>query len=134
MNWICKIATDEKSGYYDSVDTTKMAADGHSCGGAQVVCNSTEPRLKTYLILNAGMGDMKMADASRNSLVGLHAPILYLTGGEDDVAYKNAQLDFERISHVPVAYADMSKAGHGGTYKQKGGGDFGKMVFAWLNW
>lgn len=134
MDWMCKMVADKNSGYYDCVDTTKMAAAGHSCGGAQVLCNSSEPRLKTYLILNAGMGDMEMAGASKSSLIGLHAPILYLTGGEDDVAYKNAQLDYDRISHVPVAYGDMPKAGHGGTYRLKGGGDFGKMVLAWLDW
>lgn len=134
MNWICKQVKDKSSSYYDCVDTTRMAAAGHSCGGAQVLFNSADARLKTYLILNAGMGDMEMAGASKSSLAGLHGPILYLTGGESDVAYKNAQLDYERITQVPVAYADMSVAGHGGTYKEKGGGDFGRMVLAWLHW
>lgn len=134
LDWICSQGRDKKSDYYDCVDTTKIAAAGHSCGGAQVLCNSSESRLSTYLILNAGMGDMEMAGANRNSLKGLHGPILYLTGGEGDVAYKNAQMDFERISHVPIAYGDMSKAGHQGTYKEPGGGDFGRMVLAWLDW
>lgn len=134
IDWICNQAKNKKSCYYGCVDTTKMAAAGHSCGGAQVLFNSADPRLSTYLILNAGMGDMEMAGASKKSLDGLHGPILYLTGGEEDVAYMNAKLDFERISHVPVAYGDMSKAGHGGTYKEKGGGDFGRIVLAWLDW
>lgn len=134
MEWICRQAKDRKSSYYDCVDTTRMSAAGHSCGGAQVLFNSADPRLKTYLILNAGMGDMEMAGASTKSLAGLHAPILYLTGGEGDVAYKNAQLDYERISQVPVACGDMPAAGHAGTYKEKGGGDFGRMVLAWLDW
>lgn len=133
-DWICKQVRDKKSDYYDCVDTTKIAAAGHSCGGAQVLCNAAEPRWSTYLILNAGMGDMEMAGASKSSLNKLHGPILYLTGGEGDVAFKNAQLDFERISNVPVAYGDMTKAGHGGTYKEIGGGDFGRMVLAWLDW
>jgi len=30
-----------------------------------VLANAADPRLKTCLILNAGMGKMKMADASR---------------------------------------------------------------------
>lgn len=49
--------------YYHFIDTTKIAAAGHSCGGAQVLCNAADPRLQTYLILNAGMGDMEMAGA-----------------------------------------------------------------------
>ena len=134
MDWICQQASDPNSPYFGRVDTTKMAAAGHSCGGAQVLCNAADRRLSTYLILNAGMGDMEMAGASKQSLEALHGPILYLIGGESDVAYPNAKLDFERISHVPVALGDMPKAGHGGTYNEKGGGDFGRMVIAWLDW
>lgn len=134
MNWMCQQVKNRKSDYYNCVDTTRMAAAGHSCGGAQVLFNSADPRLRTYIILNAGMGDMEMAGASRQSLDGLHGPILYLTGGPSDVAYPNAGLDYERIQHVPVAYGDMPAAGHGGTYGDKGGGDFGRMLLAWLDW
>lgn len=134
MTWICRQAKDRSSDYHDCVDTTLIAAAGHSCGGAQVLCNSADKRLKTYLILNAGMGNMKMAGASQASLDGLHGPILYLTGGRKDMAYENAQLDYARIEHVPVALGDMPSAGHGGTYNQKSGGDFGRMIIAWLDW
>ncbi len=134
MDWICQQARDKKSDYYDCIDTTKMAAAGHSCGGAQVLCNAGDPRLKTYLILNAGMGNLEMAGASSKSLEALHGPVLYLVGGKGDVAYANAQLDYERIKHVPVALGNMPAAGHGGTYNKKGGGEFGKMVLAWLDW
>lgn len=134
IEWIKAQAADSKSKYHGNVDTSRMAAAGHSCGGAQVLANAANPDIKTCLILNAGMGDMEMAGASRKSLFTLHSPVLYLTGGPDDVAYGNAQLDYERISHVPVSYADMASAGHGGTYGQSGGGDFGRMVEAWLDW
>lgn len=134
INWIKKEASDKESIYYQNVDIKKIAASGHSCGGAQVLANADNPDIKTYLILNAGMGDMEMAGASQESLYKLHSPVLYLTGGPEDVAYGNALLDYERINHVPVSYADMSIAGHGGTYSEPGGGDFGRMVEAWLDW
>ena len=134
IRWICRQAQDRESPYYDCVDTTLMAAAGHSCGGAQVLANAADPHLKTYVICNAGMGDMEMAGASRRSLDHLHGKILYLTGGPDDVAYANARLDVERIDHVPVYYADMPAAGHGGTYREPQGGSFGRMVLSWLDW
>ncbi len=134
VRWICQQARDKQSDYYDNVDTTLVAMAGHSCGGAQVLFNSRDPHLKTSIILNAGMGDMEMAGASRASLNELHTPVLYLTGGEQDVAYANARLDYERINHVPVAWGDMPVAGHGGTYNQPGGGDFGRMLLAWMDW
>ena len=116
------------------IDTEKIAAAGHPCGGAQVLANAGDPRLKTYLILNAGMGKMEMADASAKSLKNLHGPILYLVGGTTDVAWKNAQMDYDAIKRVPVVLADNTLSGHGGTYDQPFGGVNARMVTAWLDW
>ena len=130
LDWIC----DPASPYYNYIDTEKIAAAGHSCGGAQVLANAADPRLKTYLILNAGMGKMTMADASAKSLKNLHGPILYLVGGTSDVAWQNAQQDYKAIKRVPVVLADNTQSGHGGTYEQPGGGANARMVRAWLDW
>ena len=133
LDWISKQAITPESPYYDKIDETMIAAAGHSCGGAQVLANAADPRLKTYLILNAGMGKMKMADASPKSLKNLHGPILYLVGGTTDVAWQNAQMDYKAIKKVPVVMADNTKSGHGGTYEQPNGGDNARMVRAWLD-
>lgn len=134
LDWIEEQAKNPGSPYYNKIDTDKIAAAGHSCGGAQVLANAADPRLKTYLILNAGMGKMTMADASSKSLKRLHAPILYLVGGKSDVAWQNAQMDYKAIKHVPVVLADNTQSGHGGTYEQPHGGDNARMVRAWLDW
>ncbi|MBR2203897.1 MAG: alpha/beta hydrolase fold domain-containing protein [Prevotella sp.] len=134
LDWIEEQAKTPGSPYYNKIDTDKIAAAGHSCGGAQVLANAADPRLKTYLILNAGMGKMTMADASSKSLKRLHAPILYLVGGKSDVAWQNAQMDYKAIKHVPVVLADNTQSGHGGTYEQPHGGDNARMVRAWLDW
>ena len=130
LDWICN----PSSPYYKYINTEKIAAAGHSCGGAQVLANAADPRLKTYIILNAGMGKMTMADASAKSLKNLHGPILYLVGGTTDVAWQNAQMDYKVIKHVPVVLADNTQSGHGGTYDQANGGPNARMVRAWLDW
>ena len=99
-----------------------------------MLANAGDPRLKTYLILNAGMGKMEMADASAKSLKALHGPILYLVGGTTDVAWKNAQMDYDAIKRVPVVLADNTTSGHGGTYDQPLGGANARMVTSWLDW
>ena len=134
LDWICQQASDPASSYYDLIDTDKIAAAGHSCGGAQVLANAADPRLKTYIILNAGMGKMEMAGASPKSLKNLHAPILYLVGGKSDVAWENAQIDYKAIKKIPVVLADNTTSGHGGTYEQPNGGDNSRMVRSWLDW
>ena len=134
LDWILGQVREKESDYYRMIDTLRIAAAGHSCGGAQVLSNAADPRLKTLMIMNAGMGDIEMAGASRASLFKIHCPILYVTGGESDVAYQNAKKDFERIGHVPVAWANHPASGHGGTYWDKYGGDYGRVVLAWLEW
>ena len=99
-----------------------------------MLANAGDRRLQTYIILNAGMGRMTMADASAKSLKNLHAPILYLVGGTTDVAWQNAQMDYKAIRKVPVVMADNTQSGHGGTYGQPAGGDNARMVRAWLDW
>ena len=134
LDWICQQASTPGSTYYNKIDTDRIAAAGHSCGGAQVLANAADSRLKTYVILNAGMGKMTMADADAKSLKKLHGPILYLVGGKDDVAWANAQMDYKAIKKNPVVLADNTKSGHGGTYEQPNGGANARMLRSWLDW
>lgn len=57
-----------------------------------------------------------------------------MTGGPDDVAYGNAQTDFNNIKKVPVVWACMTSAGHGATYWDPRGGDFGRVAIKWMDW
>ncbi len=134
LDWITEQAKNSKSDYYQKVDAAKIAAAGMSCGGAQALRIAGDQRVKTYMICNAGMGDMSMAGASTKSLEKLNGNIIYMIGGESDIAYSNAVLDYERINNVPVAFANHKTAGHGGTYAEEFGGSFAKMALDWLDW
>ena len=134
LDWITERAAVEDSDYFGTVDPQKVAVAGQSCGGAQVMRIADDPRATTYLMINSGMGDMTMAGASTASLAEVHGPVLYMEGGESDVAYKNGLLDYDRIDHVPVAFANHETAGHGGTFAEANGGSFASMALAWLDW
>lgn len=134
IDWISEQANKKGSDYYKNVDLNKIAAGGMSCGGAQVLAVADDSRIKTYMIFNAGMGDMTMAGASAKSLENLHSKIVYIIGGESDIAYENAILDYDRINNVPVAFANHKTAGHGGTFADEYGGSFAKMALDWLDW
>lgn len=134
MDWIAKEAARKRSEYYGVVDVEQIAVAGQSCGGAQALVASSDPRVKTTVMVNSGMGDMEMSGASRESLRGLHAPILYMPGGEGDVAYSNAVKDYARIDHVFAAFANHLTAGHGGDFDQPFGGSFARMLTVWLDW
>lgn len=134
INWLVNQAADPSSDYYQAIDVNNIALAGHSCGGAQAIANCVNSRVKTLLIMNAGMGGMSMGGASPQTLKQLHCPIIYMTGGPDDVAYGNARSDFGNIKNVPVVWADLPTAGHGGTYWNPGGGEFGRLAIKWMNW
>lgn len=133
INWIAEQAKDSKSDYYQKVDLDYIAAGGQSCGGAQTLRVAGDPRIKTYLIFNAGMGPMTMAGASKESLKSLHGPMVYMVGGPSDIAYENALQDYDRIDTVPVAFASLD-VGHGATFADQFGGSFARMALSWLDW
>lgn len=134
IDWAQAQNAKKGSDYFGNIDMEYVALGGQSCGGAQVLANAADPRVKTYLMLNSGMGDMQMADASKESLKNLHGPVLYLIGGEGDIAYANAEKDYARIDNVPVAFANQVRVGHGGTFHEPFGGSFSPMVRSWLGW
>lgn len=134
LEWINTQAATEQSDYYNRVSLEQVASAGQSCGGAQVLATASDPRFTTYLMFNSGIGDMTMAEASQRSLADLHAPVIYLVGGKTDVATENAVLDYERIEHVPVVFANHLTAGHSGTFEEANGGSFAALAIKWLDW
>ncbi len=134
IDWIAAQNTSKESVYYGRVDLAMIAAGGQSCGGAQVQAVAADPRIKTYMMFNSGMGEMSMAGASKESLKTLHGPIVYIVGGPSDVATANAQGDYGNISHVPVAFANLERGGHMGTFAEEFGGSFARMALKWLDW
>lgn len=74
-----------------------------------------------------------MPGLSKDHLLKLHTPVLYILGGESDIAYENGMDDFNRINHVPVFAANLD-VGHGGTYSKPHGGEFAKVATSWLLW
>ena len=72
------------------------------------------------------------ADASLLDL--LHAPILYMEGGNSDVAYANGVMDYAKDDNVLSAFANHLTAGHVGDFGDLYGGSFARMLTAWLDW
>lgn len=134
IEWAEAVSSDSRSEYYRRIDLSAIALAGQSCGGAQVLACCSDPRVKTCVMLNSGIGDMEMSGATMQSLKSLHCPIIYIVGGETDVAFANAQMDYDRINHVPVVFASHESAGHGGTFAEEYGGSFSRLTRQWLTW
>ena len=134
LSWLTNQNADAGSEYYHCLDLDHVAAMGQSCGGAQVLGVAHDPRIKTCVMLNSGIGDMDMMGSTKESLENLHQPMFYMIGGPGDIAYENAQKDYERIAdNIPVVMLN-SKDGHSGTYYEKHGGNYAIAVVKWLDW
>ena len=127
------IAENQKScsAYYQSLDATKVAADGFSCGGLMASGTAGDPRMTTYGITSSGL-----TTPDQNFYKSIHTPVKILLGGSADIAYDNGERDYDNISGlgIPVILFSKSGAGHGGDLGAKNGGDFTKVNLAWLNW
>ena len=139
VDWAIAQNADKKSPFYGRIDTNAIAAAGMSCGGLQTLDNSADPRFKTLMIMNSGlfinpataMPGMPMPE--KEKLQNIKVPVIYILGGEEDIAYGNGMDDFFRIKNVPAVAANFP-VGHGGTYRQPHGGEFTIPALAWLQW
>jgi len=116
--------------YYQSLETTKIASNGFSCGGLMAQGTVLDPRIVTWGVTSSGM-----AGATEEFYDAVHTPVLFVEGGPEEVAYDGGLQGYERISElgVPVMWFDKP-LGHGGDLFAADGGDFTKINLAWLNW
>ena len=133
LDWLTDQNADAKSEYYHLIDLEKVAAMGQSCGGAQVLKVAHDPRIKTCLMFNSGVGEWEMLGASKETLADLHQPMLYLNGGSADIACENANGDYKRIKELPIVKISTID-GHHGTYYEKHAGAYAVAARLWLNW
>jgi hypothetical protein len=139
INWAIAQNENKSSQYYGKLDTKKIAVAGMSCGGLQALETAPDPRVTTTMICNSGifinaataMGGMP--SLKKDQLEKLHTPIIYILGGEKDIAYTNGMDDFHHINNLP-AFAANFPVGHGGTYSRPHGGEFAKVATAWFQW
>jgi hypothetical protein len=160
MEWAKAQNDDRQSPYYQKLDVAALAVSGQSCGGLRALEAAGDPRVKTAVIFNSGVirggmipggqaragGDPARAaapgtpaipalvlPATVESLKKIHTPIIYIIGGESDIAFKNAEADFADIAAVPVFKSNLD-VGHNGTLWQPHGGKFAEVATQWLLW
>jgi len=126
LDWAIQENARKDSKHAGTLDTGKIAVMGHSCGGRQALAVSSDPRVKTSLILNSGA-------SAADTLKKLHGPILYLSGGPTDIASAGVEQDFNLITGVPLVKIAID-VGHNGTYFEDRGGELGGVVSSWLIW
>jgi len=126
------IAENDKpcSAYYQSLDTTKIGANGFSCGGLMSEGTAGDSRMTTW-----GLNSSGLLGADQAFYKTVHTPVLIVLGGSSDIAYQNGERDYTNLAAMGIPILLFSKnLGHGGDLFSSHGGDFAKIDLAWLNW
>jgi len=141
MDWAQAENKRRDSPYSGRLDTARIAVMGMSCGGLQALDAAHDPRVTTLGVWNSGTYsddkralEIAAAKATKAGLKTLRVPTLYVTGDPSDIAFANTEDDFARIDGVPLFRAWRENTGHGGTYREPNGGEFGRVAVSWLLW
>jgi hypothetical protein len=133
VDWVISENSKPCSAYYQSIDTTKVAANGFSCGGLMSAGTAADPRMTTWGHTSSGS-----FSADQAFYASIHSPVIIITGTADSLgANENGQRDFDNISardDIPVMMFAKVGADHGGDLWAQNGGHFTKINLAWLNW
>jgi hypothetical protein len=133
LEWAIAQNSDKDSPYYGKLDVDNIAAAGMSCGGLQALHMSDDARIKTIMVMNSGYFNGGDDKASLNSMK--QKSVIWILGGETDIAWENGNDDFDRMSGtMPAFLCSLEGIGHGGTYMQPHGGEYATVASAWLKW
>jgi hypothetical protein len=138
IDWAMAENARPDSPYYNRIDPDQIALSGFSCGGLEALQMASDPRVDTLVLHNTGVvieGPQGLAamNATKDQLEDFHTSVIYILGGEPDIAYINGMDDYRRINHVPAAVANLP-VGHGGTYFEPNGGEAAQVAVNWLLW
>lgn len=126
----------ESSDVRAHVDHSRIALAGQSRGGldayAAVASLREEECIKTVGLFNSGLLFRNTTTIAQ--IKGLRVPVFYFIGGPTDVAYKNAEQDWELLPKDLPAWCGNLDVGHMGTfYDGETGGKFGRAALNWLD-
>ena len=79
------------SAYYQALDTTKIAADGFSCGGLM-----SENVLRRCALLRHRNHQQRPDEREQQPLQQIHTPWKIMNGGSSDIAYENGLRDYQQ--------------------------------------
>lgn len=137
LDWA--LAENERKGspFYRRVDPKAVAVSGHSCGGMLAVLMAQDPRVLAVIIHNSGIfqtiPNRPTLLMHEERLQGIHTPVLFIMGGEKDIAWNEGADAFEHITQVPVMLASLN-VGHMGTFMQANGGAAAQIAVDWIEW
>ena len=130
IDWAMAQNADSKSPYYQKIDTKNICVAGMSCGGLQTLFNCADPRITLLMICNSGLFNQQNAGQAvggmpmppKEKLKEIHTPVMYMLGGETDIAYGRSWWHLSptsrwRIHHSGIGLVAVATEGRQGSWQ-----------------
>ena len=87
------------SPYANRLDVNRIVAAGNSCGGmTSLALASRDSRVKSvYILSGSSLGPNTTKEAAGALMSKVSAPVLFIVGGEEDIARKPSNLDYSLL-------------------------------------
>jgi predicted esterase len=121
IDWLIEQNSNSSSKYYNKLDTSRIAAGGHSLGSVASYGVATDARISTTIHVDGGSLDGNGASKMRK-------PTALICGLDDNLALENTRTDYKKAT-VPVWIGLMRGVDHGTGPKYAL-----PATLAWLRW
>jgi dienelactone hydrolase len=112
IEWAIRENGNPRSPYANRLDLNRIVAAGNSCGGmTSLALASRDARVKSvYILSGSSLGPNTTKEAAAALMSKVSAPVLFIVGGEEDIARKPANLDYSLLREG-IAAMVVSRSG-----------------------
>jgi len=113
IDWAIKENGTASSPYANRLDLNRIVAAGNSCGGmTSLTLASRDARVKSvYILSGSSLGPTATKEAAAALMSKVSAPVLFIVGGEEDIARKPSNLDYSLLRDGIAAMVVSRNAG-----------------------
>jgi dienelactone hydrolase len=99
IEWAIRENGSSTSPYANRLDINRIVAAGNSCGGmTSLALAARDSRVKSvYILSGSSLGPNTTKEAAGALMSKVSAPVLFIVGGEEDIARKPANLDYSLL-------------------------------------
>jgi dienelactone hydrolase len=99
IEWAIKENATSGSPYANRLDVNRIVAAGNSCGGmTSLALAARDSRVKSvYILSGSSLGPNTTKEAAGALMSKVSAPVLFIVGGEEDIARKPSNLDYSLL-------------------------------------
>jgi predicted dienelactone hydrolase len=99
IEWAIRENGTSSSPYAKRLDVNRIVAAGNSCGGmTSMALAARDSRVKSvYILSGSSLGPNTTKEAAGALMSKVSAPVLFIVGGEEDIARKPSNLDYSLL-------------------------------------